>query len=191
MKFSEWLKQQTTPAQATAKKTTFSIEDFKGVRDGIFHYLDTISTWSSNVGHWLLRKYPETNRQVISLFQTEVEPHYSNLVIWGKWIEEMIQQRRLQKNEWILTEAIKISYKAFENLKSAMQNLTQAMTKWVDAIAYHLPSLLGEKLKTHYYHNVQNRYGELARRFTWLHQKIQELMGIHGKAYSGIPQKSQ
>lgn len=135
--------------------------------------------------------------------ESQVGPAWKEMNKWVGWAENMLSQ--LPKNEWgqedneLLTEAIKVNYRNFENMAMAMRNLKNSLNSWYkntiekissSAISDDMKMKASEfanSVKLFLQEKIMPRAKALTDHLSWLLKKVQELMTLNNRPYSGLP----
>ncbi len=170
--------------QAQQRKTVgFRVADMENLKASITEYLGLISRFMTAVHQHI--PYPDFIRRAVNSFEKNVGPDYANLYKKVQWINDMNKLARSQY-EWtnLFTEGIKINYKRFEEMVTAMRNLAMKMKYWVQAMMSKLPPQMAAAVNDEY-SKIQRQQGLVGRQVQWLQGKLQQLMQANNINYGG------
>lgn len=166
------------PTTQPQKKTVgFRISDMDNMKAAITDYLGLVSRFMTTVHKQV--PYPDFIRKAVNSFEKNVGPAYKDLYSKVKWINDMNTLARSQ-NEWaseeLFAEAVKVSYRRFEEMVAALRNLASTMKNWVYNMASKLPPAQGQRVKAIYDQNILRQQAFVGKQVMWLQQKLQQLM---------------
>lgn len=178
--------QPQQPQQAAQKKTVgFNRSDLNKLKESLVGYIQVIGQYmdflSKNVA------YKGFIERASKALEATVGPYFEELRTWITWIDQM--NAMVRESEELFIEAIQVSYKKFEKMRDAVQNLNMNMTKWVQEISKRLPPQQAQRIQTVYKDHVMARLVGLAKQVRWLDNKIQQLFQAHGQGYGGLGAK--
>lgn len=187
-------------------RVNFSSNDLKRVIGSAKNYLNSIKRIPNDINQMIASNHDNFKGYEFGIKESlnkKVGPAYWEMDKWVKWAENMIAQ--LPKNEWgqddieLLTEAVKVNYRNFEKMAMAMRSLKNALNDWyqttIDRIMYSTHSedrkedaiAFVNDIKLYLQEKVMPITKAVTEQLGWLIRKIQELMTLHNRPYSGLP----
>jgi uncharacterized protein YukE len=171
------------------ERVKFKAEDLLKIKAAVSDYLGLLKSFYSQVNQALGKKErgPEAIQFASNVFNQYVKPKYDTLKSWNKWIDEMIswlpKRESIEENDELITEAIKVNYKNFEQMAGSIKALTQAMAGWLDALGQKTGPHFMNWAKKAFVQTVAAKQHHIDGAFKELTDKIKQLMDIHGRDY--------
>ena len=178
------------------QRAKFTAEDLRSVQAAVTDYLGLVKKFYSKVKEELgkTEQGPQAVQFAQGVFNQHIKEHYERLMAWMKWINDMIswlpKRESVEEENELITEAIKVNYKNFEQLAGSIRALTQAMSGWIDALGQRTGRHFMRWAKNLFVQTVAAKQSNLDAQFMKLVNKIKELMNIHGREYGKLPQAS-
>lgn len=184
--------QPQTAQPQQPERVKFKAEDLLKVKAAVSDYVGLLKSFYSQVNQALGN--PEKVQFAKQVFNQKVRPQYETLKSWVKWIDEMIswlpKRESVEEENDLITEAIKINYKNFEQMAGSIRALTQAMSGWLDALGQQTEPQFMNWAKRAFVQTVAAKQHHIDKQFMWITDKIKQLMDVRGREYKGLPQAS-
>lgn len=180
---------QTSNIPQQSQRVKFTAEDLLKVKTAVSDYLGLLKSFYSQVNQAMSKteRGPEAMQFAQQVFNQSVRPHYETLKSWIKWIDEMIswlpKRESIEEENEVITEAIKVNYKNFEQMAGSIRALTQSMSGWLDALGQRTGPHFMNWARKAFAKTVGTKQYHIDGAFSSLAEKIQRLMNIHSREY--------
>jgi methyl-accepting chemotaxis protein len=170
MEFKEWYE---------LNEVKFGPRFLQQIAANIQSFLNTIEEFAERIRNHTTN--PQSKQQIAQSYTQLVMPAYQKLQSWIDWANQTAQ---IPQRESVVSEAIKISYKNFDNIVGSMKEMVSVMRKWVDNL-HSVPDLKPyvDSINKAFYNNVLAKSGELTQSMVAISNKVKELMTARGKQY--------